>query len=167
VLQSGVQILAVDYRLAPEHPFPVPVNDSYAALLWLNIRAKQLNVDPARIAVLGDSARGGLAAGLAIKARDEGLSPPIARQMLIGSMLDDRSTTKKYPAIDPFATWATDDNITGWQAYLGSPGKVGEDDVSPYAAPSRVRHVENLPPLYLKYQTLIFSETKTSRTLHV
>ena len=53
--------------------------------------------------------------------------------MLIGSMLDDQATTKRYPATDPFAAWATDDNITGWQAYLGSPDKVGKDDVSKYA----------------------------------
>lgn len=150
---SGVPFFIPDYRLAPEHPFPTPINDCYSALQWLFKGANELNVDASRIGLLGDSAGGGLAAGLAIKARDEKLSPPPARQMLIGSMLDDRSTATRHPEIDQFATWSTDDNITGWGAYLGSAEKVNsqqEDAVHPYAAPGRVKSVTGLPKLYLE-----------------
>lgn len=153
VSQSGVPIIAVDYRLAPEFPFPIPVIDCYTALEHIGQNAKDFNIDPARIAILGDSAGGGLAAGLAIKARDEGLNPPLAKQMLIGSMLDDRSTATKNEAVAPFATWAHEDNITGWQAYLGDSKKVNSSkagDVSPYAAAARVESVQGLPSLYLE-----------------
>ena len=153
VSQSGVPIFAPDYRLAPEHPFPAPIEDCYSSLRWLSENAKDLDIDPSRIAVLGDSTGGGLAASLAIKARDEHLSRPLARQMLIGSMLDDRSTAIRHPKIDPFATWSMDDNITGWQAYLGSAEKVNAKEdglVHPYAAPGRVASVKGLPKLYLE-----------------
>lgn len=149
VSKSGVPVFAPDYRLAPEHPYPTAIEDCYSCLEWLGEEAKSQNVDPSRIAVLGDSAGGGIAAGLAIMARDKGLSPPLARQMLIGSMLDDRSTLRKQPAIDSMATWRTDDNITGWQAYLRSH-TASANGVSPYAAPSRVEDVSGLASLYLE-----------------
>lgn len=84
-------MLAVDYRLAPEFPHPVPVEDCYAALLWLVDHAGSLGVDLARIAVMGDSAGGGLAAGVSLLARDR-MGPAIAKQILIYAMLDDRNT---------------------------------------------------------------------------
>src|SRR5580700_1036088 len=92
VSDSGVSMLAVDYRLAPEHPYPVPVEDCYAGLRWLAEHADELGVDPARIAVVGDSAGGGLAAAVALLARDQG-GPDLAAQILIYPMLDDRNTT--------------------------------------------------------------------------
>lgn len=146
VQQSGVQVFSVDYRLAPEHPDPAPVEDCYAGLVWLVDHAKDFDVDPARIAVMGESAGGGLAAGAALLARDRKLSPPLAKQILIYPMLDDRNTVPN-KGIEPFATWNCNDNITGWTALLGD--KVGKEDVSHYAAPARVASVEGLPATYM------------------
>lgn len=149
VSKSGVPIFAPDHRLAPEHPFPAAIEDCYACLQWLSKKSQSQNIDPARIVVLGDSAGGGLAAALAIMARDRNLSPPLAKQMLVGSMLDDRSTTSRSYIIDTVATWDTDSNITGWQAYIGAD-KVAGNDVSPYAAPARVQSVKGLPRTYVE-----------------
>ena len=101
VARTGVPMLSVQYRLAPEHPHPVPVEDAYAGLTWLAGDANELGIDPGRIAVMGDSAGGGLAAGAAILSRDRH-GPPITRQLLIYPMLDDRTTTPD-PYIAPFA----------------------------------------------------------------
>jgi acetyl esterase/lipase len=145
VADSGVPALAVDYRLAPEHPHPVPVEDCYAGLVWLAEHAGDLGVDPARIAVMGDSAGGGLAAGVALVARDRG-GPALARQILIYPMLDDRTTTPDESLV-PFLTWTYDDNVTGWGALLGE--RAGGDDVPGYAAPARAQDVSGLPPTYV------------------
>jgi acetyl esterase/lipase len=145
VATSGVPMLVVDYRIAPEHPHPTPVEDCYAALRWLADNATKLGVDPARIAVMGDSAGGGLAAGVSLLARDRG-GPPITQQLLIYPMLDDRTHTAD-PQLLPFLTWTYDDNITGWAALLGESG--GTDAVSPYAAPARVTDVSGLPDTYI------------------
>lgn len=144
VSQTGVQILTIDYRLAPENPYPIPFNDSWAALQWVYENAKELNIDPSRIAVMGESAGGGLAAAMTLKARDTGLSPPIAKQILIYPMLDDRTTTNH---VGKMAFWTPADNITGWTAYLGSDR--GTERVEAYSAPARVDTVDGLPPLYL------------------
>jgi acetyl esterase/lipase len=103
-------MLSVEYRLAPEHPYPTPVEDAYAGLVWLVAHAAELGVDPGRIAVMGDG--GGLAAAVAILSRDRG-GPPLARQILLYPMLDDRTTTPD-PEIVSLAGWTYDDNITGW-----------------------------------------------------
>lgn len=146
VSASGVPMLQVEYRLAPEHPHPTPVEDCYAALRWLVDHAAELGVDPARIAVMGDSAGGGLAAGVALMARDRG-GPAIARQVLIYPMLDDRTTTPD-PEIAPFATWSYDDNVTGWGALLGEAH--GTDGTPPFAAPARATDLAGLPPAYVE-----------------
>lgn len=145
VSASGVPMLSVDYRVAPEHPHPIPVEDSYAGLVWLAAHAAELGVDPTRLAVMGDSAGGGIAAGVALMARDQG-APALARQILIYPMLDDR-TVEVDDDIAPFATWTYDDNITGWGALLGDTA--GTDDVSPYAAPARADDLAGLPPAYI------------------
>ncbi|APR82989.1 Hypothetical protein A7982_08338 [Minicystis rosea] len=146
VSQSGVPLLAVDYRLAPEHPHPTPVEDCYAGLAWLTEHARELYADPARIAVMGDSAGGGLAAATALVARDRG-GPKLARQILIYPMLDDRTTTAD-PEIAPFAVWTYDDNVTGWSALLGA--SAGKEGVSPYGAPARATSLAGLPKAYIE-----------------
>jgi acetyl esterase/lipase len=144
VVTSGVPMLVVDYRVAPEHPHPTPIEDCYAALRWLAHNASALGVDAARIAVMGDSAGGGLAAGVCLLARDRG-GPGVAQQLLIYPMLDDRTRTPD-PHLLPFLTWTYDDNITGWDALLGD--RAGTD-VSPYAAPARADDLSGLPDAYI------------------
>lgn len=145
VRSSRVPILSVDYRLAPGSRGPVPVGDCFAALCWLREHAEVLGVDPRRIAVMGDSAGGGLAAGVAIAARDA--SVPLARQILIYPMLDDRTVVPD-PHLLPFATWTYDDNYTGWHALLGD--QIGGADVSPQVAPARLEDHAGLAPAYIE-----------------
>jgi acetyl esterase/lipase len=145
VAETGVPMVSVGYRLAPEHPHPSPVEDSFAGLQWLVDHAAELGVDPGRIAVMGDSGGGGLAAGVALMARDRNVA--LARQVLIYPMLDDRTTTPD-PNLAPFAGWSYDDNYTGWQALLGD--RIGTDDVPAYAAPARAVDVSGLPPTYVE-----------------
>ena len=145
VADSGVPMLAVDYRRAPEHPHPAPVEDSFAGLGWLHDQADELGVDRDRIAVMGDSGGGGLAAAVALMARDRGVA--VARQILVYPMLDDRTTTPD-PELVPFAGWSYDDNYTGWHALLGDA--IGSDDVDPYAAPARATDLRGLPPTYVE-----------------
>ncbi|CAG8937920.1 unnamed protein product [Penicillium salamii] len=144
VRDTGVQVFSVDYRLAPEHRYPAALDDSWSTLTWMRENAQQLGIDTARIAVMGESAGGGLAAAIAIRARDTGLSPPIALQILCSPMLDDR-TLGDVPG--DFKLWDAEDNLTAWTAYLGKPP--GGDDVPETAAPARVRDVAGLPSLYL------------------
>jgi acetyl esterase/lipase len=138
-------MLVVDYRIAPEHPDPTPVQDCYAALRWLAGNAATLGVGAARIAVMGDSAGGGLAAGVSLLARDRG-GPAIAQQLLIYPMLDDRAHPPDSRLL-PFLTWTYDDNITGWAALLGE--RAGTDGVSPYAAPAHATDLTGLPDTYI------------------
>ncbi|MCH9732382.1 MAG: alpha/beta hydrolase [Actinomycetia bacterium] len=143
VADSGVPMLVVDYRIAPEFPHPVPVQDCYAALVWLASHAGKLGVDPARLAVMGDSAGGGIAAGVCLLARDRN-GPAVAQQILVYPMLDDRTSVPD-PQLVPFLTWTYDDNVTGWRALLGASA----DDVSPYAAPARATDLSGLPSTYI------------------
>ena len=145
VKATGVPFLAVDYRLAPEFPHPVPVEDCYAGLRWMMQNVDRLGVDPQRVAIMGDSAGGGLAAGVTLIARDRD-GPALAYQILIYPMLDDRTTVPD-EAIAPFAVWSYDDNATGWGALLGATR--GTDSVSPYAAPARATDLSRLPPAYI------------------
>jgi acetyl esterase/lipase len=145
VSASGVPMLSVEYRRAPEHPFPTPLEDAYAALLWLHEHAAELGVDRDRIGVMGDSAGGGLAAGVSLLTRDR-VGPALAQQILIYPMLDDRTRIPD-PKLLPFLTWTYDDNITGWGALLGETA--GGDTVSPYGAPARAEDLAGLPPAYI------------------
>jgi acetyl esterase/lipase len=137
---------SVDYRVAPENPFPAPVEDCYAALKWLFAHAGELGVDPSRIAIGGASGGGGLAAGLALLARDR-KEVRIAFQLLIYPMIDDRNVTPASYAITDPRMWNRESNRLGWRAYLGRDG--GGDGVSPYAAASRATDLTNLPPAYI------------------
>jgi acetyl esterase/lipase len=144
--RSGVPMLLVDYRVAPEHPHPTPVDDCYTALCWLANNASELGVDPKRIAVMGESAGGGLAAGVALMARDRG-GPALALQLLIYAMLDDR-TIGPDPHLPPeYLVFGYDDNQTGWGALLGAAWR--GRDVSPYAAPARATDLSGLPETYV------------------
>ncbi len=147
----GVLVVSVDYRVAPEHPFPAPVEDCYAALLWLRRSAADLGVDAARIAIGGSSAGAGLAAGLALIARDRG-EVSVAYQHLIYPMLDDRCVTpSSHRIVDP-RVWNRTSNLAGWNAYLA--GRTGAEDVSPYAAPARATDLAGLPATYIAVGTL-------------
>jgi acetyl esterase/lipase len=146
VSATGVPFLSVDYRRAPEHPHPTPVEDVYAALSWLHANAASLGVDPRRIAVMGDSGGGGLAAAASLLARDRG-GPAIARQILLFPMLDDRTTVPD-PELVPFMSWSYEDNATGWQALLGAAA--GTDAVPAHAAPARVEDTTGLPAAYIE-----------------
>lgn len=146
VASCGVPLLSVHYRVAPEYPYPTPVEDCYTALVWLAEHATDLGIDPTRIAVMGGSAGGGLAAGVTLLARDRG-GPSLAQQLLFSPMLDDRTATIIEPRLQPFLTWDHHDNTTGWDAFLG--GMAGSDDVSPYAAPARADDLSGLPPAYI------------------
>jgi len=162
VASTGVPMLSIDYRLAPEHPYPTPVEDAYAGLVWLASHAAELDVDPNRIAVMGDSAGGGLAAAVAILCRDRG-GPTLARQILLYPMLDDRTVTSD-PEIAPFAAWTYDDNITGWNALLGE--RASDSSVEPTAAPSRLTDAVGLPPAYIEVGQLdIFRDEDISYAL--
>ncbi|RDH79134.1 alpha/beta hydrolase [Mycolicibacterium moriokaense] len=145
VAEAGVPMLVVDYRVAPEHPHPTPVEDCYAALRWLAANSTELGFDPGRLAVMGDSAGGGLAAGVCLMARDRG-GPRIAAQMLIYPMLDDRPATPD-PALQAYLTWSYRDNLTGWGALLGDDA--GGGDIPAYAAPARAADLAGLPDAYI------------------
>ncbi|MCW2881409.1 MAG: Alpha/beta hydrolase fold-3 domain protein [Sphaerisporangium sp.] len=145
VADSGVPLLAVDYRRAPEAQHPAPVEDCYSGLRWLVQHAGELGVQPERVAVMGDSGGGGLAAGVALLARERGLA--LAKQILVYPMLDDRNTVPD-PALVPFAGWSYDDNYTGWSALLG--GAIGGPDVPAVAAPARAEDVSGLPATYVE-----------------
>jgi triacylglycerol lipase len=145
--ETGATVISVDYRLAPETRAPGQVHDCYAALRWVHDNADGLGVDRARIAVGGASAGGGLAATLAILARDLG-EVPVSAQFLVYPMLDDRTATTVAPR--PHAgefIWTPGDNHFGWTALLGC--RPGGDDVSPHAAAARVESVAGLPPAFV------------------
>ncbi len=146
VARTGVPMLSLEYRLAPEHPHPTPVQDAYTGLVWLAEHAAELGVDAGRLAVMGDSAGGGLAAGVAILSRDRN-GPPIAHQLLVYPMLDDRNTTPD-PYLVPLAGWSYDDNATGWDALLGTGHQ--HKLVDPAAAPARLDDATGLPPAYIE-----------------
>lgn len=139
-------IISVDYRLAPETRAPGPVEDCYAALVWLHDRAADLGVDPARIAVAGQSAGGGLAAALTQMARDRG-GPAIAHQILIYPMLDDRTCITRQPEHLGAFVWTPQANAFGWRSLLGR--EPGAAEVPPYAVPARATDLSGLPPAFI------------------
>jgi len=144
--QAGTAVAAVEYRLAPEWPFPAAVEDSYAGLLWIAENGAEHGIDPARIVISGVSAGGGLAAAAALLARDRG-GPHLAGQMLIYPMLDDRNNTASAAQMAGVGSWDQTANATGWRAYLGD--RAGGPDVPGHAAPARVEDLRGLPPAFL------------------
>lgn len=142
--RHGMVAVTVDYRLAPEHPYPGALADGYAALTWLHEHADVLGVDPHRIGIGGDSAGGGLAAAVTLLARDR-RSPPVAFQLLVYPMLDDRQVTPSSRRERPI--WPPEANGYGWRSYLGD--RCGVPDLEPLAAPSRATDLTALPPAYV------------------
>lgn len=159
--ELGVLVVSVDYRLAPEHPFPAALEDGYAALAWLADQADALGVDPARIAVGGDSAGGLLAASLAQLARARG-GPALAFQALVYPMLDDRTDGSAAPDRPAFV-WTPASNRFAWAAYVGrdrsaaaSPAgdvptvaSVADGAIAVPAAPARCDDLTGLPPAWI------------------
>jgi acetyl esterase/lipase len=137
-------VVSVDYRLAPETPFPGPVEDCYAALLWLQAASGELRIDPDRIAIAGESAGGGLVAALCLLARDRGQVKP-SFQYLAEPMLDYRSVESDHPHVGHFG-WTRDHNRFGWSAMLGG---VSGASVSAYASPALADDLSGLPPTYI------------------
>jgi len=148
--ELGLAVVAVNYRLAPEHPHPAPVEDCYAGLLWTAEHAADLGVDPARVIISGQSAGGGLAAAVALLARDRG-GPALVTQLLLCPMLDDRNDTPSAWQMAGCGIWDRGANETGWTALLGEAR--GGPDVSPYAAPARALDLSGLPPAFIDVGT--------------
>ena len=143
---TGAVVVSVDYRLAPEHPFPAGLHDCYAALQYLHAEADALGVDPGRVALSGASAGGGLAAATALFARDRG-GPPICFQLLQIPELDDRLETGSMRTFVDSPLWNRPLAVQSWQAYLGP--LYGTPDVPAYAAPARADDLSGLPPAYV------------------
>lgn len=146
VTELGLTVVSVNYRLAPEHPDPAPIEDCYAGLQWVADNAIEIGIDPEQIIVHGGSAGGGLAAGLALLARDRG-GPSLAGQFLFCPMLDDRRLTQSSRDIEPGLPWDRHSNEWAWNALLA--GNAGGDDVSIYAAPARASDLTGLPPTFI------------------
>lgn len=145
--ELGCVVVAPDYRLAPEHTHPLPLYDCYAALSWLKTHAAELRVDKSRIGVYGGSAGGGLAAALALLARDRG-EIQLCFQCLLYPMLDDRTSTEADP--NPYAgeyAWTRADNAFGWKCLLGH--EPGGPSQPAYAAAGRASDLGKLPPTFI------------------
>ena len=139
-------VVSVDYRLAPEHPYPAAVEDCFAGLEWTMSHAAELGVDPDRVGVGGSSAGGALAASVALMARDRG-GPPLVFQLLNYPVIDDRMQTPSMRAFDATPLWTNGATADMWRYYLGDPE--GRGEVSPYAAPGRCGDLRGLPPAYV------------------
>lgn len=146
VRELGIGVAAVDYRLAPEHPHPTPLHDCHAALRWLHDQAVGLGVDPGRLAIGGASAGGGLAAALALLAHDQG-NVPVAFQLLVYPMLDDRTVVRTDHDTSDVRVWMPGSNAFAWRSLLGRAP--GGPDVDPYAAPARRADLSDLPPAWI------------------
>ena len=141
-------IVTVDYRLAPETRYTGSIEDNYAGLHWTQLHANELGVDPARIAVMGESAGGGHAALLAITARDRG-EVPVIFQCLVYPMLDDRTASSRPPSNPNMGrlSWSPASNRFGWQSFLGQTP--GTDTVPVAAVPARTASLAGLPPAFI------------------
>lgn len=144
----GVVVVSVDYRLAPETPYPGPLEDCYAALAWLAEHSGQLNIDAARVMVFGQSAGGGLAAATALLARDRG-GPDLCFQYLGIPELDDRLQTPSMQQFVDTPMWNRPNAELSWDYYLGGRYQRGADDVPGHAAPARAEALAGLPPAYV------------------
>ncbi|GAA2454785.1 alpha/beta hydrolase [Actinomadura vinacea] len=149
--ECHIAVVSVDYRLAPEHPFPAGFDDCYEATCWTREHAAELGADPSRLAVGGGSAGGALAAGVALRARDEG-GPPLAFQMLLFPVLDDRMDTSSMRVFTEPPLFNRTDAGHMWRHYLGGQASmhgVLKHGAPVYAAPARATDLTGLPPAYV------------------
>lgn len=145
VRDLGVVAVSPDYRLAPEHPFPAALDDCMAALWWMRTNAGELGIDPDRMAVMGASAGGGLAAAVAQRCHDEGI--PLRAQVLVYPMLDDRTALRSDHAGRGRFMWTPASNRFGWTCYLGREPRMS--DAPQYSAPARREDLTGLPPAWV------------------
>lgn len=144
--QVRAVVVSVEYRLAPENPHPAQVEDCYAGLTWTANNAAELGIDPARLALFGGSAGGGLVIATALMARDRG-GPALCFQMPIYPMIDDRNVTPSSQEITDVGIWDRAGNIEAWAWYLG------DAQADTYAAPSRAEDLTGLPPTFIDVGT--------------
>ncbi|MEV7520483.1 alpha/beta hydrolase [Streptomyces sp. NPDC091371] len=145
-LPLELAVISVEYRLAPHVRYPDPLEDCYAGLVWAAGHAAELGIDADRIVIGGKSAGGGLAAALALLARDRG-GPRALGQLLLCPMLDDRADTFSSRQMSGLGVWDLTSHATVWQALLGD--RYGAADLPPYAAPARATDLSGLPPAYI------------------
>jgi len=145
--QVQAVVVSVEYRLAPEHPYPAPVEDCYAGLVWMARHAGELGYDPDRLAIYGGSAGGGLTIAVSMLARDRGF-PAIRFQMPIYPMIDDRNETPSSHEITDVGVWDRAGNIEAWNWYLAG------SEPDQYAAPARAADLSGLPPTFMDVGTI-------------
>ena len=142
----NIVVVSVEYRLAPQHPYPQPLDDCFVALLWMHDHADELGIDARRIAIGGGSAGAGLASALVQRAHDDGRVKPVF-QVLMYPMIDDRTTLKSETKGRGKLIWTPELNLFGWKSYLGQMPQ-WEDD-RPYAAAARRKDLSGLPPAWI------------------
>lgn len=147
----GVTIVSVDYRLAPEHPFPAPLQDCWIAWMWLQRNASRFGIDPARVVLGGQSAGGGLAACLCQRLVADGGSRPAAL-WLSAPMLDDRTAARRDLDALRHLGWTNDNNLYGWSSYLATPP--GATDVPEFAVAARRDDLTGTPPTWIGVGTI-------------
>ena len=157
--ELGITIVSADYRLAPKHPFPAPLDDCWRSWHWLQEHAEELGVDPRRAVIAGESAGGGLTAALAQRLHDEGGIQPLA-QLIFCPMLDDRTALRDDLTREKYYVWNNINNRGGWSSYLGQ--EPGAAEVLPYSVPARRESLVGLPPAWLGIGTadLFLDESK-------
>lgn len=166
VAEHGVVAVNVEYRLAPEDPYPAGVEDCYAAFVWTHAHAAELGIDPTRIVVGGGSAGGGLTAAVAQLARDR-RGPVMAGQLLLCPMIDNTNTTVASRQYDGIGTWQRDMNLLAWSCVLGEE-LAFSTEAPAYAAPSRATDVSGLPPAYIEVgEAEMFRDEDTEYALRI
>ncbi len=143
---TGCIVISVDYRLAPEHPYPAALDDSFAVMQWVPREAVALGIDPARIAIGGASAGGGLAAACCLRARDENAAQACF-QLLVYPAIDDSNIEQVGDGVQENLFWTRENALVGWRAYLS--GRQGSNDVPVHAAPARATDLRDLPDAYI------------------
>ena len=145
-VELGITVVSVEYRLAPENPFPAPLDDCFAAWQWLVAEAQARKISPARVVIGGQSAGGGLAASLALKIRDQkGVQP--AGQWLFCPMLDDRTAANRELDDVNHFVWHNKSNLVGWSSYLSQAP--GLKETPKHAVPARETNLAGLPPAWI------------------